>query len=485
MPKRALRDKKILSLSINACGTASATFFSDRFQYTREQAMKILPFPRGMWSRTALLVVFMILACGMAAAQEQAGMPEPAVYLNFNEGSGNYALDGSGHGNAGTLNNVSRTENGGCGRAVVFSNPDSYVAIPFRTLNHPADEITVSAWFYCENFTPASLVSAVNDGGYRLGFGDGNDLWWTLNLERAGDVGVAVQHENIAPRQWHQITGTYDGTTMKIYLDGVLRNQVNATGRIHYSSANYVILGAEAGAYDKPAPCPPPFIGALDEIRIYPVALNYNQVMDDRFGCIEGDRLQPGAVSLPAETSCESASGSVRLAENETLIRILSFSDTSENGTWRVLIPPGSLLTVRAFDQYAKASPDEWYLEIADESGRLTRTIMFPGRNNAPAEAMIRSGNATVTVRYFGGGERFPATVLLRMESHPVPHREPVASTNILENPIIVIYSASWATVIAIILVMLWLHRRKKARGTPAGETGSLPVDREREEGRG
>ena len=60
-------------------------------------------------------------------------------------------------------------------------------------------------------------------------------------------------------RQWHQVTGTYDGNTMKIYLDGILRNQANATGAIHYEDENYIILGAEAGAADTPGRLSPLF----------------------------------------------------------------------------------------------------------------------------------------------------------------------------------------------------------------------------------
>ena len=273
--------------------------------------MSILPSPWGMRSYVVFSLFLLFLLCGTPVyAQKQVAAPEPAVYLNFDEGSGNSALDSSGHGNAATLHNVSRIESGGCSRALSFSNPDSYVAIPFRVLNHPSEEITVSTWFYIDNFTPASLVSGYHNGGYRLGFDDGNDLWWTLNLEKSGDVSVPVQHENIALHQWHQVTGTYDGNTMKIYLDGILRNQANATGAIHYEDDNYIILGAEAGASDMPAQCPPSFTGGLDEVRIYPVALTYSQVMDDRFRCLEGVRSPPAVT--PAEIksgACGSISG--------------------------------------------------------------------------------------------------------------------------------------------------------------------------------
>jgi Concanavalin A-like lectin/glucanases superfamily len=423
------------------------------------------------------LVLFLVLLIGATPvhAQKQDIAPEPAVYLNFDEGSGNFVMDNSGHGNSGTLHNVSRIGNGGCNQALLFSNPDSYAAIPFRALNHPSTAITVSAWFYLDNFTPAALVSAYHDGGYRLGFDDGNDLWWTVNLEGSGDVSLPVQHENIAPHQWHQVTGTYDGNTVKIFLDGVLRNQVNATGTVHYRDNNYVILGAEAGPSDVPAQCPRHLFGGLDEVRIYPVALSYGQMMDDRFRCQEGDRLPPGLIpgENPSSGTCESVSGSVRPGSGETEARVLSFPDKIVNGTWQVSVQPGSILRVNADDYYAKVYPDAWYLEVADEHGKPARTIAFPGRNNAPAETILPSGNATVTVRYFSGGERFPAKVALRLENLPPPPPRQDEPKTILENPIIVIYSASWATVVALILVMIWLHRRKKAGKTELSDAAS------------
>jgi hypothetical protein len=121
------------------------------------------------------------------------------------------------------------------------------------------------------------------------------------------------------------------------------------------------------------------------------------------------------------------------------------------------------------------AYPDAWYLEIADDHGKPARTIAFPNTNNAPAEAMLPSGNATVTVRYFSGGEQFPAKVTIRLESQPPAPSRQAEPRNILENPIIVIYSASWATLVAILLVMIWLNRRKKAKKTEVKEPESKP----------
>jgi len=218
------------------------------------------------------------------------------------------------------------------------------------------------------------------------------------------------------------------------------------------------------------------FTGGLDEVRIYPKALSYTQVMDDRFRCIEGARVPQAFVPAGiAPGSCEPVSGSVSMEANKSVVRVLSFSDRSINGTWQVSMQPGSLLSVRAYDAYMNAYPDAWYLEIGDDHGKPARTIAFPNTNNAPAEAMLPSGNATVTVRYFSGGEQFPAKVVLKMDSLPPETPRQVQPKSILENPIIVIYSASWATLVAILLVMIWLNRRRKARKTEAKAQKSQP----------
>jgi hypothetical protein len=119
---------------------------------------------------------------------------------------------------------------------------------------------------------------------------------------------------------------------------------------------------------------------------------------------------------------------------------------------------------VKARDFYSISYPDAWYIEMSDEKGRITRSIAFPNTNNAPVKGVVPSGNAIVRVKYFDGKEKFPAKVAIQFESI-APPPPPIAPQTILNYPIIVIYSASWVTLIAIVLVMVWLHRRTKERG--------------------
>ena len=429
--------------------------------------MTVMPGTRRLKTYVLFCLVLLCVTSGADAQTDNPqSIPEPAFYFNFNEGSGNYALDVSGNGNAGTIHDASRIESGVCGKALSLNGMDNYVEIPFSSENHPTKEITASLWFYSDSFEPQVLISSHEDGGYRLGFDDGKDLWWTINLEKRGDVSIPVQHEGISLYQWHQVTGTYDGQTLKVYLDGVLRNELNATGAIHYEYNNYIMLGADAGVYNlTDNDCPRYFRGGLDEVRIYPVALTYGQVMDDRFRCSQ-EPVSPRRdfiIQSKILSSCTGTSGSVNLSSNEVVLRVLSFTNQTENGTWNVTLPPGSTLVVKARDFYSISYPDAWYIELSDEKERITRSIAFPNTNNAPVKGVVPSGNATVRVRYFDGNERFPATVSVQFESITPPPPQ-IFPQSILNYPRIVIYTASWATLIAIVLVMVWLHRRKNKK---------------------
>ncbi|MGB8220296.1 MAG: LamG domain-containing protein [Methanoregula sp.] len=416
-------------------------------------------------------MVFVLLISIPAVATASGTAPVtsgPAVYLNFNEGSGSAALDASGNGNTGTIHgSVLRVLNSGCVKALILDGNANYVSIPYTSQNHPTDAITVSLWFYVNNTAPQTLISTYdNGGGYRLGFGDGDDLWWTLALDNSRDVSVVIPHESISTGQWHHVTGTYDRQTSDIYLDGILRNQVNTTGVIRYTDANYVQVGANAGNVDTPDQNQPDYLnGGIDEVRIYNRALSYGEVMDDRFQCTAAPGT--GILSLPNSTApAFLTSGTIVLGVGESASRDLTFSNRTEEGVWHIAVPPGSQLTIQATDAYSGVYPDEWYVELKDQDTRLTRAVAFPATNNAPVTGTIVSGNATVLVHFFGGTGRFPAGVSVAFTATEPQKPNPVSSLPkaILEYPIIVIYSASWATLIALVVVIFWAHKRRSKK---------------------
>jgi len=441
-------------------------FFLPFTQYCiREQPVRSVSDARFIGRMAIFVILLCVLAAGAyAAAETTNAAPEPVIYLNMNEGGGQYVLDLSGNGIGGTIYGASRSDQGACSGSLQFSGANEYVAIPYSQKNHPEKEITVDLWFIIYSYDRQVLVSSYKDGGYRIAFDDGGDLWWTINTEGSGDISVPIQHENIPPNQWHHIAGTYDGRTAKIYLNGVLRNTVNAMGTIHYAHNNYVMLGVDAGTADTPDPqCNGYLKGGLDEVRIYNRALTYGQVMDDRFRCTVEPRVliyEKTNRTLPAE--CNNLSATFALQAGEEAMRKVIVTNPRDQSFWNVQVPQGSTLTVSVRDAYPKNYPDSWYVELGDNGRRVTRSIAFPNTFNTPSEAVIPSGNATVIIRYFDGVNRFPASAFVDVRCTSPPPFIPEQIHPLFANPTIVIYTASWATLIAVIIVIFWLHRRKR-----------------------
>ena len=158
---------------------------------------------------------------------------------------------------------------------------------------------------------------------------------------------------------------------------------------------------------------------------------------------------------------CGAGTGPFYLGAREPLSLVLTFFGRSENETLKIVTQPGSTLIGQASDRYVKSYPENWYIEISDERGKVTQSIISPNTSSPLVNAIIPSGNATILVSYYDGMDRFPSSVSVWMEAIPPPPPLPIITQNILRNPIIVIYSASWATLIALILVVVWLHRRR------------------------
>src|SRR3972149_2997826 len=68
--------------------------------------------------------------------------------------------------------------------------------------------------------------------------------------------------------QWHHYTGTWDGTNLKIYVDGVLKNTSTPTGSINTSDTNNLNIGL----YDSY------LNGSIDEVVIYNRAITDDEV---------------------------------------------------------------------------------------------------------------------------------------------------------------------------------------------------------------
>ena len=153
------------------------------------------------------------------------------------------------------------------------------------------DAITVSCWGYMDNwgdYTNRRLLSCTEGGGWNLEPGGENSsngmnfavgTGTTSNTYHSATANIACS--SMSPG-WHMITGTYDGYTTKIYIDGVHRGSSASKSSktpIFYNSGNGIFIGAEA-AGSSTTPGGQYFNGKISDVRIYGTALSAADIVE-------------------------------------------------------------------------------------------------------------------------------------------------------------------------------------------------------------
>ena len=162
-------------------------------------------------------------------------------------------------------------------QAVLIKNGlNSYINSP--KIHLPDDQITFNIW--CQSITGES-----GGGNYHtiLTSASGNPYTMSINLSgqfRSGlYIGGNGQVKNVSPKvmlnqQWHMCTMTYDGNSIKRYVDGVLSSSDSITGSLT-NTFDYFTFGR----YDGKTTYYCKNIG-INDIRIYATALTESQIKE-------------------------------------------------------------------------------------------------------------------------------------------------------------------------------------------------------------
>ena len=206
----------------------------------------------------------------------KAADPDLAAYWKFDEGSGTTAFDSSGNGNNGNLIGDPKWAAGKYGGALEFNGND-YVDCGNGASLNIRDQITITFWFKVQAFSNTwEAFLAKGDDSYRSSRSGG-----TGNATHMGASGTTVGGGNgyydatviITDNQWHHWAGVYDGSSGRIYIDGVLDTTSPGTGRINQSSYN-LWIGENQQATGR-------FLhGLMDEVRIYKRALTDAEIAE-------------------------------------------------------------------------------------------------------------------------------------------------------------------------------------------------------------
>lgn len=147
------------------------------------------------------------------------------------------------------------------GGAFEFATAGDVVTVSHAAVLEPAAQITIEAWIRPAVLTgPATLVSKWSAAqGYRLDIDSGLRMVIGNGTATAQAVGPLP-----AVDAWTHVAGTYDGSVVRLYVDGALVDSASLSGPIA-PSGEQLRVGAD-------------FLGLLDEPAIYDRALSAAEV---------------------------------------------------------------------------------------------------------------------------------------------------------------------------------------------------------------
>ena len=195
------------------------------------------------------------------------------LWWKLDEVSGD-ALDSSGGGNTGTLINtptrLTGTTNCRQGGCVEFAAASSqYITAPHAS-NMPTTPFTIAVWLRPADITNYQVIFS-KDGQYYIEMGPVTPGHIAISYDFAGPP-YYVDLESLAPvsiNTWVHVVGTYDGSALRLYLNGQPDNSISITTPPQTGTAP-VKLGVGFGNFY--------YSGRADELMLYQRALSAPEV---------------------------------------------------------------------------------------------------------------------------------------------------------------------------------------------------------------
>lgn len=225
------------------------------------------------------------LATIQPAAAEEGGTPQPnfanVVFLSaFDSEAGGTVDDESNSNHTITLANGAvvdvSVKKFGAGSLLLAEAGDLCYAADSDDWSFGAGAFTIEGWFCWSSFSSSESYILLSQS-----LSTGNQRTWTLQWSgngqfdlRCSSTGVVTSIKALATGlpdrvigQWYHIAADFDGTTYRIYIDGVMMASGGSPITIFNGSGVLTVGGNQIGG-------PPPtsssavFIGNIDEVRI-------------------------------------------------------------------------------------------------------------------------------------------------------------------------------------------------------------------------
>jgi hypothetical protein len=164
------------------------------------------------------------------------------------------------------------------GYALSYDGVRDFVSVPSSASLNPTSQITVETWI-----KPSSLASSqISLGGtwdditganrtYLFFIGNGKAQFYVSHT--GADAPNASSTTTLQVGKWYHLAGTFDGSNINLYVNGVLEGTASSPGAIH-TNTHPLYVGKSDGDLGNSAD----FGGTIDEFRVWNVARAQAQI---------------------------------------------------------------------------------------------------------------------------------------------------------------------------------------------------------------
>ena len=195
----------------------------------------------------------------------------------FEEASGASVTDSAGRGNTGTINGATRSASGKNGRALSFDGVNDFVSVPDATSLDLTTGMTLEAWVFPtaqgNSRRTAILKEAPASFVYALYAKENSNRPSAHVLVGGADLDVRGAQSSVPLNVWTHLAATYDGATLRLFVNGVQSATRAVTGSMA-NSTGLLKIGGNAIWSEW-------FAGRIDDVRIYSRALSVPELQAD------------------------------------------------------------------------------------------------------------------------------------------------------------------------------------------------------------
>ncbi len=215
----------------------------------------------------------------IASAQTPSAPPPPSGLVaayGFGEGFGAAVGDISGNGNHGsTSNGPIWTPLGRYGSALIFDGQNDVVVVPDANSLDLTSGMTLEAWVYPTiPMSDWAQILQKEADAYFLSANTSNDHPGVGGTFGGGSCcGILNGPGSLPQDQWSHVAATYNGSTLRLYVNGVQVTSQSRTGNLLTTSLP-LRIGGNTYASEF-------FQGRIDDVRIYNRALLATEIQSD------------------------------------------------------------------------------------------------------------------------------------------------------------------------------------------------------------